>query len=358
MADAAAMAATLITLLALLQARHADRLAWSAAAGLALALTYTIRHPQLALVAAAFPALLCRRWSRGRRLAHLGTFAISALAGALPDLYYHQLAFGSPWTSESAEWFLLSPMNIPAAVASLSPDLWRRNEFGYLWPPVLLGLAASLHSREERADTVILLVGAGAVVLFHLCYQALRLRDLLPILPPLALWATHGAQVALDWARRGDHPLARCSALILAFSMALATRTAGTVTLPLAEQVETFGHLTASQRAAYVGLGQALPESAVVATSASAGAVLRYAERPTVRPAYWSAAELDRFVGALWQHGHMLYVLADGEEMDLWLGTLYGRYRLAPLGAWSVPRSGRGGQRLEGQASLYVLDAR
>ncbi|MFO7697291.1 MAG: hypothetical protein R6X16_09050, partial [Anaerolineae bacterium] len=240
MADAAATACMLLMLLALIHARRTDDLRRSAAAGLTLALAYSVRHPLLPLALAAAPALLACPWSLRRRLTHGAIFAGVALAGALPDLRYHVVAFGSPWTSESAEWFLLSPANIPGSLAALwQGDLLRRNEFGYLWPLVAVGLGAALCNRTERDDTLILLTGAVAVLLFHLSYEALRLRDLLPLFPVVAHWATRGTCAAWAWGQEGPHPLARRAGVTLALLLLLAARSTDTLALPLQERVQT-----------------------------------------------------------------------------------------------------------------------
>lgn len=377
MADAAATACALLTFLALLRARTTDRLRWSATAGLALALAYTVRHPLLPLALAALPGLLAAPavaaapgvaaapvvaagpWPLRRRLAHLALFGTAALAGALPDLWYHNLAFGSPWTSESAEWFLLSPGNILGTLSALwRSDLLRRNEFGYLWPLIALGLGAALRNRPERTTTAILLTGAAGVLLFHLGYEALRLRDLMPLFPVLAVWAARGARSAWVWACHGPHPMLRRSAVTLALLLLLLARSTDTLTLPLHDRVQTYGHLTAAQHDAYVALGAALPESAVVGTAASAGPVLRYAGCQIVRPAAWSAEEFARFVHALKTAGRELYLLGDGEEMAAWLPTLEGRYSLTMMSEWLLPLYGLGGQPLPGAAQLYLLQRR
>ena len=357
MADAAAAASTLLTLLALLRARATDRLRWSALAGLALALAYTIRHPLLPLALAALPALATNQWPWRRRLTHLTLFGALALAAALPDLWYHRIAFGSPWISESAEWFLLSPSNIPATLASLWRDgCLRRNEFGYLWPFILTGLGVALKNREERANTLVLLAGAGAVLLFHLAYAALRLRDLIPLFPLLALWAARGASAMWAWARNGPHQRARRSLVTLALLFLLLSRSADTLALPLQDRVETFGHLTLAERMTYERLGASLPDSAVVATAASAGPAMRYAGRDILRPAAWSASEFDRMFRRLKAAGRSVVILVDGEEMEAWLASAEERYTLTLLSRWPLPLYGRGGQPLPGRAGLYAIE--
>ncbi|MFO7697995.1 MAG: hypothetical protein R6X16_12675, partial [Anaerolineae bacterium] len=221
-----------------------------------------------------------------------------------------------------------------------------------------VGLGAALCNRTERDDTLILLTGAVAVLLFHLSYEALRLRDLLPLFPVLAHWATRGTCAAWAWAQEGPHPLARRAGVTLALLLLLAARSTDTLALPLQERVQTFGHLTEAERNAYTALGVAVPQFAVVGTSAGAGPVMRYTGREIVRPAAWTPEEFDRLSQALEADGRGIYLLADGEEMLAWLPTLEGRYSLTLLGEWPLPLYGLGGQPLPGAAQLYTLERR
>ncbi|NLT74149.1 MAG: hypothetical protein GXX94_08175 [Chloroflexi bacterium] len=356
MADAAAALFTLVMLLSLVQANRRDDLRLSACAGLALALAYDVRHPQLVLGLAAVPALALGPWPWRRRIIHAAAFGVAALAGAIPDLWYHAVAFGSPWISESSEWFLLSPANIQTTLAALwRGDLFRRNEFGYLWPLIALGLVASLRTRHERRATVILLTGGAAMLLFHLCYAALRLRDLIPLFPLLAMWAICGA---LALVRNTPHTpgnaLHRVVAIGLILTLLMA-RTAETLALPLRARLETYGYLDALERESYIRLGERLPPEAVVAAGPSAGAVQRYAGRDIIRPAVWSPDDFDRLYDALQEHQRPLYLLEDGEEMSLWLESLEREYAIKTAESWPLPRYGKGGQPLDGPASLYTI---
>jgi hypothetical protein len=356
MGDAAVAALSACTLLALLHARRSDRLGWSAAAGLALALAYHVRHPQLPLALAALPAYLLAPWPGRRRLQHLLLFGAAALVAALPDLIYHARAFGSPWVTESPEWFLLAPRYIGAAGARLWEDgLWRRNEFGYLWPLVLVGVAAQLRSRRARGDAWVLLAGFAGVLLFHLCYAALRLRDLIGLFPWLALWAGWGAAALWRWATRGARPNPRRAGVLLLLLALLLARSGGALRLPLSERVQTFGHVGAEERAGFAQLAALLPEGTVVGASLNAGAITRYTGHDAVRPAAWAPDEFDRFVQQLALAGRPLYLLADGEEMAAWLPAVAERYGLTCQGSLALPLYGRGGQSLEGSATLYLL---
>ncbi len=358
MADAAVATLSAGALLALLRARRSDRLGWSVAAGLCLALAYHVRHPQLPLGLAALPAYLLTPWPWRRKGQHLVVFGGAALVAAAPDLIYHARTFGSPWITESPEWFLLSPRYLGAAWLRLWEDgIWRRNEFGYLWPLVIGGLAAQVRARHERAQAWVLLAGFVGVLLLHLCYAALRLRDLIGLFPWLAFWAGRGAVALWRWAGAGGHGqrnLRRVGAL-LALAAVLAARSDGALGLPLRAEVSTFGALSAQERAELDRLATWLPQDAVVGASLHAGAIARYAGRESIRPASWAPDEFDRFVQQLALAGRPLYLLADGEEMAAWLPAVAARYDLTCQGSLEVPLYGRGGQAMEGSATLYLL---
>ena len=248
MADAAASLCGAAMFLALFRASRRNSLGWSLTAGGLWGLTYDIRHPQLALglAAVALLAMPDQRWAR--RIALLATFSLGGLLLAAPDLIYHAQAFGSPWRAESSEWFLLSLANIPANWRALWRDgWWRAHEWGYLWPFVGVGLWWSLRRRALRFVGVALAAGYGGCLLFHLGYGALRLRDLAPLFPWLALLAALGA-VGLWERARIRWPRHLQALLGVALALSLAARTGDTLGLPLQPEVWTFGYVTRAER--------------------------------------------------------------------------------------------------------------
>ncbi|MHB1295941.1 MAG: hypothetical protein ACYC4R_13210 [Anaerolineae bacterium] len=365
MADAAAQALSVLMLLGLTLAMRRNRLGWSAVAGLALALAYDVRHPVVLLGLAILPALLGPRWPWRRKAAHLAVFAGAALVGAMPDLAYHARVYGSPWTTESSEWFLLSLGHIRSTLNALvRDDLLRRDEFGYLLPLIALGVVAQWRRRsagadgerdEHRAAWMLLLSFLG-VLLFHLSYSALRWRDLISLFPWPAYWAARGAWALWRWAVRAERgaTLRRAGAMAMLL-LALGVRAGYTVDMPWWEGIWTFGYVSAEERAAYAQLARALPDDAVVAVGLNSGAVERYTGNETVRPATWTAQEFARFAAAVQAQGRALYVLDDGEEIREWLARDV--LALQPVGAFALPTLGHGGQPLERSAALYALVA-
>jgi hypothetical protein len=355
MADAAATALGLALLVGLVRARRTDALGWSVMAGAAWGLTYDVRHPQILLGMAALPALLASPWPWGRRLAHIALFGGAALLLATPDLVYHARVLSSPWATESGEWALISWRHIGGTLRALGAgDALRRNEWGYLWPLVLVGVWKQLRLRDERWLAAVLWAGFGPVLLFHLFYQALRLRDLLPLFPWLALLAARGVAALWTWARRSR---VRRWAAVVALAMTLSARAAHTLTLPWVAGVSVFGHMTVEQRAAFAALDEALPDGAVVATGLSSGAVERYARHLALRPAAWTKDEWRRFASALVGEGYALYALDDGEEMAAWCAGTGDCSRAELVGSFAIPTFGLGGQDAGRLAGLWRLGA-
>jgi hypothetical protein len=351
MADAAASLCGAAMFLTLLRASRRNSLRLSLAAGALWGLTYDIRHPQLALGLAGLTLLAAPDLPWRRRLAHVGLFGLGALLLALPDLAYHARTFGSPWRGESDEWFLLSLANIPASWCALWRDgWWRANEWGYLWPFVSAGLWWSWRRRASPRVGVALAGGYGACLLFHLCYGALRLRDLVPIFPWLALLAALGA-VRL-WERASTRWPRHLQALLgAALALSLAARTGGTLGLPLQREVWTFGYVTRAERDGLASLARLTPDSAVIATGLNAGAVQLYAARDIVRPAAWSADEFAILADELAQQQRPLYVLDDGAELSAWIARR--PLHLERVATLVIPRMGLGGQHESGPGVLY-----
>jgi len=352
MADAAAMAFTVFTVWLLVEVRRRDCLRTSALAGLALAACYLVRHPQLPLVIAAVPAFALAPWSRLRRIEHLAVFALVALVGALPDLWYHTTVFGSPWATESQEWFLISWRNLSTTWGRLVADgLLRRNEFGFLWPLIAWGAFSQWTHKRERVEALILSTSVIAVLLFHLCYRALRWRDLIPLFPCFAIWAGRGVEAALTWGKSGA---GKKSFLVAVLVLMLAARTVSTFALPLQPRVQVFGHLSATEKRAFAELAALLDADALVFTGINSGAVERYANVMTARPAYWNKAQRRVFVEAA-RREHTLYLLDDGEEMELVLRDLATTYELVEQARIAIPTFGVGGQAWGRPAVLYKI---
>jgi len=358
MADAAAQLSTICFMLCLWRAFHRQRLGDSALAGLALAMAYWIRHPQLLMGMAFLVWVLLASWDRRAKMRHLFVFGAGLAVGMLPDLIYHTRIFGMPWITESPEWHLISWRNIPLVLQSIWRDgLLRRSEFGYLWPIVGYGLWRQIHQHETRVLGLASLSGFIAVFLFSLCYSALRWRDLVPLLPWIALWAGWG--ICALWRRvaTAAGPPARRAAFIGLVLLLLGARCRKTADLLWRSGVWTFGHVNQQERLAYAQLANDLPGDAAVACGLNSGAIARYVGCETFRPSSWSVEELGHFCQELAREGYTLFVLDDSQEMTLWLET-EPMGAMQRLGQYAIPTFGLGGQRIDRGAILYTLGAR
>ena len=359
MADAAAQCLSVATLFCLLRARRRDGLAWSALAGASLGWAYFVRHGQLFLLLGTAPTYGLAQWPRRRKAQHLFTYFLSALAFALPDLAYHTCVFGSPWSVESTEWSLLSLANVWPNFIRILRDGWlRRNEFGHLLILAFAGVLGQRRNLPERGVALGLWLSIAGVLVFHLSYGPLRLRDLLALFPLATLIVARG--ITSLWERAGSGPMAtnRRAAVLLFTLFLLCARTAGTLAMPTQARVAVFGHLSPEERAAFASLADDLPPGAVLGAGLNSGALERYARVTTVRPAAWSEDEIASVVHALDDRGTPLYLLDDSEEMTSLVVEVSCRYDLLPLKSYVLPDFGRGGEQGEGVARLYLLRSR
>ncbi len=356
MADAAAQLLAVATILALVEAVRRGRLVWSALAGVALAGAYWVRHPLLPLGFAAVAAVLVMDAPWKRRAAHAAVFGIVALLLALPDLAYHQAVFGSPWTAESPEWHLISWRYIPDMLMAMARNgAFRRPEFGYLWPLILLGLWRQSAARSTRRWAWVLVAGFLPTLLFNLAYSALRYRDLISILPWIAIWAGWGAAQLWDDALQRSSSTARAAVLGLVLLL-LSARTAPTLDLRTWQQPRIFGYVSHTHRQEFDRLADALPPGAVVATGLGSGAVARYTGHDTMRPYYWTDAEFQRILSAAQLQGRPVYLLDDGEEMEVVLQRGRETLSLQTLDRFDLPTYGLGGEDYDRPAVLYAID--
>ena len=329
MADVSAQLFSSLTVaLAWLGARR-GRWGWAVAAGFALGLAYWTRHTQLMVAAPALLLLAKGRepTDRRERLLKVVAFLIAALAAAMPDLAYHRQVFGSLLRPESEELALYSLGAVPATTGYLVRAWLAGGELGYLAPFLLVGALAL--GRWDRLAAWTLALWVVMPWAIQAPYASLRLRDLLPALPALALVAAYGAARALSWLAAWRREAA--VALVLAVAALLWLRTAGTVSIPRSRAFNNFGYLWATQRTEFAGIRAVAEEHAAIGCTLNSGPVALYAGRETFRPADWPAQELERFVRALWADGRPVYLMDDGEAMSAVMAMVMEYGRLEPV---------------------------
>lgn len=362
MADAAAQLFTVATLLFALRGYRLllvdDRRAQLSLfmAGLFLGWAYWVRHTQLLLalpIGLAIALALQHRQPSWRQVlkALLVVFG-TALVAASPDILYRWRTFGSPWAVESTELASMKIGFVGHVSRQLLRELLAAGEWGYLFPLALYG---TLHlARRRRHATAVLGTAMVAIVLLHLTYRYLRIRDLASIFPLLSFFTAYGAIMLARQARvlvdQSGSQKRMGPALLGAGGIGWIVLALTLSRWAVADRVwepgwASFGYMDAEMRAAMDQIAELTPPDAVVAASLNAGAIALYSDRDPVRPYdSWSMADWDVFVGAMRQLGRQIYLLDDGRQMSQFIDRTRTRYALVQVKALSVPVYGEPGR--------------
>lgn len=342
------------------------------AVGLFSALAFVTRYTQLLLVPGLIFFLAAGRSVRlsfvvrvlfAGCACRLTLFAASFLLVSLPDFYYRAIAFGSPLSFAAGELAQFSAADVLPVTLRLLAEL--AADFNLAAPFVLAG---AIHlAKNHRRTALGLALTLGPVVLFHLPYHYLKLRDLLFLFPTLCALAALGfksfvayiSRLTFDVCRfttRAPSFIVHCSFFIL-----LALR--WNAQLPLLNGFYTYGFLNGEQRAHLNSLADLTPPNAVIAGSLNTGAVSLYAQRDTVRPGHllqpgrtWTDSEWSNFAAALHADGRPLYLLMDSEEMIDPAKALEECCRLSPIAELYLPYYYRSGAATNEIVPLYRVD--
>ncbi len=321
--------------------------------GLSFGVAYLVRHTQLVLAASVLWLAWVSRAERRQKASLLAWFAVGALLSGIPDLLYHQWIMGNPLRPESLELRHFSLAFMGRMAVQTVRDLLSAREFLYLSPFVLWGLVRQW--RQEREHFGLLAIWAIAVLLIHLPYEALRLRDLLSLFPVLCLWAGYGV-VEMGHTLALKHPRGLAYAACLIALLWL--RTGTTLALPAAPDFDAFGHLNRAQRAGFARIGQSTEEMAWIGASLNTGSLELHSERTAFRPAVWLTEELYTFVDDALARGTPLYLLEDGLEMAAPVAAARKRYEMQWVGLYDIPFYHSGGGSVGGRVPLYRLQLR
>ncbi|TKJ29618.1 MAG: hypothetical protein CEE40_07705 [Chloroflexi bacterium B3_Chlor] len=343
MADASTQLFTVLTLFLILRGMRGRHRLYAVLAGLSLGWAFFIRHTQLVLGLCAVVAVLAlgrHKLSLKERWEFLGLFGLAAFLLAVPDLLYHQFAFGHFLTPESTELDLFSLINVPATARLMWQRFLSGNEFGYLSPLVVYGAVRTY--MERRGQFLILLVAVLGILLMHLPYEALRLRDLLSLFPVLLAWC--GCGVADLWRRVQVRPeavsygrYALSVAVLLALLLVPVLRTWPILPRPRGSYRASFGYVSAEERRAFDLLAEYAVEPCVVGSSLNGGPIDLYAGREAFRPAFWTEEEVDVFFGQMFSEGTAVYILDDGEAVRPSLNHAEAHYKVVGLVRLAVP---------------------
>ncbi|MBI5034871.1 MAG: hypothetical protein HZB51_30470 [Chloroflexi bacterium] len=303
--------------------------------GLALGAAYFVRHTQVLIAPAIFILLWFNPAPRNERIRNLFAAGLAALLVALPDLWYHQIVFGSWLSPESTELSLFSITSAGETISGLDAGLLAAREFGWLLPFLIYG--AFRFARDKRIESVAVALWLGVLIGFHVLYPALRLRDLLPEFPALAIMTAFGV-VAFMIDLEGFWKPSRSIGLTIALFLFL-IRVWNVLPIPFGTPQSSFGYLSASQRAAFEQLSTLTPSRAVIGSTLNDGAIDLYARRETFIPTMWSAQEQDTFFAAMFRQGRAVYLLDDAAGMTTLRHQLEQRYTLQKIAVLDVPLS-------------------
>ncbi|MGC9333781.1 MAG: glycosyltransferase family 39 protein [Anaerolineae bacterium] len=352
MADAAAQLFTVLTLLFVLRAirGHAERWnggLWWILAGASFAWAYWVRHTQLVLALPALLGICLASAPLDRRLRSwilpLLAFSMAALVFALPDIAYRWRWFGGPLATETTELPLMAWRHVgPVAWDMLRASL-AAGEWGYLFPLALYGTYQLVRRHQHAA--LILGSGFAAVLLVHLTYHSLRLRDLISLFPLVDLAVAYGA-VALvrrAWALSRERKRRLGPALLPVVTIAWIVLSFGLARWSMIDNLwkpgwASFGYMRAEHRAAFDRLADLTPPDAVIGASLNAGAVMMYTGRDAIRPYdSWTPAEWEIFLQAMHARSRTVYLLDDGGLMADFIQTEKARHHLTPIEELQVP---------------------
>ena len=363
MADASAQLLTVLTLLFALRGMRqleSGRLGLLSfvVAGISFAWAYWTRHTQLVL---ALPVLLAivlgsqadRNKSTGRRIASLVlplvAFSAATLLAAVPDIVYRWRVFGGIFATETTELPLMGLQHIGPVAVQMLRDSLVSGEWGYLFPLAIYG--GYTCARQQRRQALVLGGAVAAVLLVHLTYHSLRLRDLISLFPLVDLAVAYGAVTLVQHARTfvSDRRARAGSGMRLGVAF-LAVAAIAWVILSLSmsrwamiDNVwkpgwASFGYMRADNRAAFDRLAQLTEPDAIIGASLNAGAVMMYTGRDAIRPYdSWTGEEWAIFLAAMRDSGHPVYLLDDGGLMAEFIAQEQTRHRLTPIEELRVP---------------------
>jgi hypothetical protein len=299
-------------------------------------------------------------------------FTLAALVVAVPDIAYRWRVFGGLLATETTELPLMHPRYIGTVAWQMLRDSLAAGEWGYLLPFALYGSYRLFKDCTRQA----LVLGAAfvAVLLVHLTYHSLRLRDLLSIFPILNIAVAYGAVALYIVARklasgsgvRADsmpaHLSTRLGNLLLpAMVVTWIILSLGLSRWAMVDNVwkrgwASFGYMRTEHRQAFERLEALTPTEAVIGASLNAGAVMLYTGRDAIRPYdSWTPEEWSIFLDAMSANGRPVYLLDDGRVMADFIRAQQQTIEMVPIEELQVPLFDA---RARETGWLYLLEQR
>jgi hypothetical protein len=324
-------------------------------AGICFGWAYWVRHTQLVLALPAIVAVVlgartyrhCKASSEARHwplaIGSLFIFFAAALVAAVPDIIYRWRVFGGPLATETTELPLMGLQHVGPVAWQMLRDALAAGEWGYLFPLALYGTYRLI--QQHRREALVLGSAFVAVLLVHLTYHSLRLRDLISLFPLLDLAVAYGA---VDMVRRvrvlSQNHAPRLGALLLPAAvvswviLSLALSRWAMIDNMWKKGWASFGYMRPEHRAAFDRLAQLTPPEAVIGASLNAGAVTLYAQRDAIRPYdSWTDAEWSIFLETMQVSGRPVYLLDDGGLMADFIEAQPTHYVLTAVEELRIP---------------------
>lgn len=338
------------------------------AAGLALGVAFAVRYTQLLVVASILVGL---GWlpaaDKKQRAILLLLAGLAALAAALPDILYRWQVFGTILANpQRRELIHFAGANIiPVLHSSILRQLFHGREFGLLLPFLAVGML--WHWRRDRFGLVMVASGALIMTAFQLPYQALSLRDLLPLFPLLAAWSGLGlarlGQLVITgqlWPTGLPPRLVNglSVGLIFLFLLLPISRVEPLITRTWRPHRASFGYVTAQERAALAELKRVTPESAAIGAQLNGGAIALHSRRRPFYPAGWSRPEFECFLVQMATDEVPLFLLDDSRAIRPAVEWLAEEGYLHPVVRLEVPLANDRGTGWLYQLSLAKVKAR
>ncbi|OQY48220.1 MAG: hypothetical protein B6242_02845 [Anaerolineaceae bacterium 4572_78] len=262
---------------------------------------------------------------------------------ALPVFWYHQQAFGNPFTTGSYELTKFALVHIPSILMKMWHDFLAPKEFLFIAPFIIIGI---IHLwTTDKKSSIALFLWFIAIVGFHLPYSGFSLRELLSVFPILALYSGIGVVylltsipmllnkgVQINKGVQKINPLHVQIICLILIALIFLWRSNYVLTIATHPGFTTYGYLNTEHRQAFEQIEALTPPTALIGASLNGGAVQLYANRTIIRPAYWTVPEWLRFVDLAFNDGYPLYMLMDGSEMGQPFEAIQNDYQLVEVG--------------------------
>jgi hypothetical protein len=217
-------------------------------------------------------------------------------------------------------------------------------EWGYLFPLAVYGTYRLL--RDRPRETLVLCSALALVLLVHLTYRSLRLRDLISLFAFVDLAVAYGAVALVHRVRVLSSTRDRTrlgTALLSSAAIAGVVLSLGLARWAMIDNLwrpgwASFGYMRPVHRAAFDRLAELTPPQAVIGASLNAGAVMMYTGRDAIRPYdSWTEAEWAVFLEAMADLGRPVYLLDDGSLMADFVARQAEQRNLVPIEELTVP---------------------